>query len=75
MIYPNPSTGLAMIDLKRVYQQIDIRVINISNQVLFEKKYNNISSIPLDFGSGKGIYLVIIRIDAGIETTLTVIVI
>ncbi|WP_052593042.1 T9SS type A sorting domain-containing protein [Aureispira sp. CCB-QB1] len=60
-ISPNPTSNLVNINLGTVYPKAAIQVMNLVGQVLFEKKFNNVSETEIQLEGPKGVYLIKIQ--------------
>jgi len=69
-IYPSPATSKITISSnKELSGIISISIINTSGKLLFNSQYQNKSMIDMDVSTlSKGVYLVKIQTNAGIET-------
>ena len=62
-IYPNPTSGQLFLDLKKVYKQVTVSIINIGGQCVAEKVFYNQSSVQFAIPGADGVYFIAINAD------------
>ena len=64
LIYPNPSTGDIFINLDRVYQQVEISVLNATEQLILKKTFQETNKINFLMAyQSTGIYYVHLKLE------------
>lgn len=61
-LYPNPTTGSFIIDLGAEYEDINIRIRDITGRILKENSFSKHQSIQMDIQQVPGVYLVEVRL-------------
>jgi len=56
IIYPNPTDGNIIVDLKSSYQNISVKLNDIMGRELFSKFYNEASELVLKIDGAPGVY-------------------
>jgi len=69
-IYPNPSSGLVTIDLRKNYEDITITLKSISGQVISEQLYESAKSINLEIDEASGLYFIETKIGSNKSASL-----
>lgn len=57
-IYPNPFEDQLFIQLEDIYEECQLRIIDMTGKVILEKRYTQTSSIIMDFELSNGIYVI-----------------
>jgi alpha-L-rhamnosidase len=71
IIYPNPTSGNAIVDLGKEYSSVTIKVQDMIGSTILEKTYSNIQTCPVELKSeNEGIFFVTILADKNEQTTL-----
>ena len=60
-VYPNPNRGQLRIDLGREYEDVEIRVMNVIGQTVFQRWFPHSKGTELELQGGSGMYLLEIR--------------
>jgi len=61
-LYPNPNKGTIHLDLNADYTDLNVRISNISGQIVFEQNYNQANNLTLDLTSlASGLYFVAVN--------------
>ncbi len=60
-VYPNPHNGDVFIDLKTVYESIEITVFNFIGQAVLYEEYTNTNSIKLTINGTPGVYTIQVK--------------
>ncbi|NJK86778.1 MAG: T9SS type A sorting domain-containing protein [Bacteroidales bacterium] len=64
LIYPNPSTGISMINLDNTYKDVQITVMDLSGKKISEEYFQNTQKLFLDSKNYQpGIYLIHLTLD------------
>lgn len=66
--YPNPTTKEITIDFGKLYQEANIKVTNLTGQIIINKSIQNSSTAILEIEGAAGIYLVNIQTEEGTAT-------
>jgi len=56
--YPNPTSGQITLDLNSTFDQIDVKLVSISGQVLFNNRYANVQQANFEIVGENGLYFV-----------------
>lgn len=70
--YPNPTKGTVTINLGEQYETVNVRVINVSGQLVSSSQYKNKQELNLDIVGVKGYYTVEIETESGQTASLRV---
>ena len=62
-IYPNPTNGDFSIDMNRNIEQLEIRISDISGNVVYTKSYKNSQKVNLNLNEAPGVYFITILAD------------
>lgn len=62
-IYPNPTTSELNFTLNKVYESIEIQVLNLNGAIVKQSNFNNKSDFNFSIEGAKGIYFVRLIID------------
>lgn len=57
-LYPNPTTGKLHVNLKKLYDDITINILDVSGKVIQELSYNSVMHIEFTLDERKGIYFI-----------------
>ena len=60
-IYPNPTNQNTTIDLGKVYEEVEIQIVNQLGQVVIGQKFESIENINIALTEGRGVYFFIIQ--------------
>ena len=71
--FPNPTYGNLNLTFDRTHAEIDITLINMLGQTIFQNKYRESSSLPLEIEVAAGIYLLHIKTKDGLSSTLRIV--
>ena len=71
-LYPNPTTGMALIDLKTEYSQITVKVRTVLGSEFLNTRFNNVSNVKINLPSESGVYFVDLIDSNGKSTTFKV---
>jgi hypothetical protein len=72
-MFPNPTQGQTVIDLKQSFSQITVNVRNVLGATLSSQKFIDVSKINLNLQGESGLYFVELNDNNGQSTTLKVI--
>jgi len=61
LIFPNPFSDEATLDLSNYNQQVEIEIYNLFGQRLYHEKSPNLSSVKIGTGLAKGLYILSIN--------------
>lgn len=64
-VYPNPTRGKFTIDLGSNYQEVNIRLTDITGKTLYQKMAKETSIVTMQTGDAKGIYILHIHTKEG----------
>ena len=70
--YPNPTSGQSTIDLGKTYNHTELIIKNIFGQAVFQKEFENTSSLNFEIKGPSGLYFAQIQIANNNSTTLKV---
>ncbi len=71
VVYPNPSTGMIYLNSTINSASFNVEVINAMGQIIFAKKYNQLSSESIDLSNqSSGQYVVKVINDKGVNTQI-----
>ena len=62
-LFPNPVDDIMSIDLNRSYEDISLKLVDISGKIFLKGSYKNKSKIKLDVSNLKGPFVFLISID------------
>ena len=62
-LFPNPVDDILSIDLNRSYQNVSLKLVDISGKIFLEGIYKNKSKIKLDVSNLKGQFIFLISLD------------
>ena len=71
-LYPNPTTGMALIDLKTEYRQITVKARTVLGSEFFNTRFNNVSNVKINIPGESGVYFVELIDSNGKSTTIKV---
>ena len=71
-LYPNPTTGMALIDLKTEYRQITVKARTVLGSEFFNTRFNNVSNVKINIPGESGVYFVELIDSSGKSTTIKV---
>jgi len=71
-LYPNPTTGMALIDLKTEYRQITVKVRTVLGFEFLNTRFNNVSNVKINIPGESGVYFVELIDSSGKSTTIKV---
>lgn len=60
-VYPNPTSGFAIVNLKATYGTVEVVLMNSLGQKLSRSKYENKTHLPLEIQGKSGVYFVQIK--------------
>lgn len=69
---PNPTSSIVNINLNKVYNQIDLSVVNTLGQTILTKTYKNQEQIDLSLEGETGLYFVYLRTSSNEHATLKI---
>ncbi|MCT4638291.1 MAG: T9SS type A sorting domain-containing protein [Bacteroidales bacterium] len=62
IIYPNPTDGLVNIELNKLYDEIEVQLLNVAGSIIETKTYYNQQNIKLYINRESGVYLIKLNI-------------
>jgi hypothetical protein len=71
-LFPNPTSGNVNIELGQIFNEVTIKVINVTGQTLSTKSFKSTDKIDFDIEGTSGVYLLEITTDEGDFTTVKV---
>ena len=72
-IYPNPFLNKLNVDLGETYQQIEIKILDVTGKLVQSFYFENKQIIDLEINSSKGYYFIEIKTDAGYKASSVII--
>ena len=58
IVYPNPTYGEVEIEIGETIQQMDVRVMNLTGQVIMQKVFKNTGNFEINIDGATGIYFI-----------------
>jgi hypothetical protein len=71
-LFPNPTSGNLSIELGQIFNEVTIKVMNVTGQTLSSKSFRSTDQIDFNIEGTSGVYLLEIRTDEGDLTTIKV---
>ncbi|MCP4438865.1 MAG: T9SS type A sorting domain-containing protein [Aureispira sp.] len=71
-VSPNPTTGMVTIKLGSVHQDIQVRVLTVTGQLVLEKQYNNQEQLQLELDAPNGTYIIDVQTEKEQVRTLLI---
>ncbi|MCK0114727.1 SBBP repeat-containing protein [Gelidibacter sp. F63206] len=68
--YPNPTKGKFSIEFNSIQTSVDVRLYNLSGQLLMEKRFQDLKILPLEIQQADGIYLLELKDGQGRKSTV-----
>lgn len=62
-VYPNPSGQEFTLKFNSMYQDVEVKIYNISGQIVLNKTFQNRDVISLEIKDGRGIYFLKVKAD------------
>jgi hypothetical protein len=72
-IYPNPTKGDVHIELGKVYDNVEIRVLNVSGQLVSQQSFNGTDFVNLTIEGEMGVYFLEVRANLNIKAMLRIV--
>ena len=72
-VYPNPTNSTVHILMDKIYNQVDLQIINTLGQIVQNNTYHNQEQITLSLKGKAGVYFIHIKTDTSQESVLKVI--
>ncbi|MBL4592697.1 MAG: T9SS type A sorting domain-containing protein [Flavobacteriales bacterium] len=72
-VFPNPTSGNVKIALGKIYKNINLKVMNVSGQIIDEKTYSSTKQIECKLKGKNGVYFIEITSENKEKTTIKLI--
>lgn len=72
-VCPNPTSGQIFISFNKVYEELEVKVLNSCGQVVEETHAISTSEINLDIDERSGLYIILIKNNEGQQSMLKVV--
>jgi hypothetical protein len=66
--YPNPTTKIIILDFGKLYQEVSIKVTNLTGQVVLDKAIQNSFRTSVNLEGAAGVYFINILTEEGSRT-------
>ncbi len=72
-VYPNPTYGDVQIDLGKEVEQVDVRVLNLSGQLVSKESFNGIDLVKLSIDGEVGVYFIEVSTNGNAKAMIKVV--
>ncbi len=72
-VYPNPTEKDMILDLKKTYKNVNVKITNVTGQIVFQNKFVRTDKVQLQLEQDPGIYFIEIVTNDGTSETFKIV--
>jgi hypothetical protein len=57
-VYPNPASGIVIIDMNKIYEDVQVKVYNVQGRQILHRDYFSAERIEINLGDENGMYFI-----------------